>query len=87
MFNMPVKEGNSSNFAGAGMEVVKGGSAGTHGHIAIKTNSIPRAIAFMERACVAVDMNTAKGPDGGPIQAVYLRDEVGGFAVHLLQAK
>ena len=87
MFNMPVKEGNSSNFAGTGIEVVKGGGAGTHGHIAIKTNSIPRAIAFLERNGVAVDMSTAKGPEGGPIQAVYLKDEVGGFAIHLLQAK
>jgi len=79
--------GLNREFVKRGWEVCRGSGAGTHGHIAIKTNSIPRAIAYLERNGVAVDMSTAKGPEGGPIQAVYLKDEVGGFAVHLLQAK
>jgi 2-dehydro-3-deoxyphosphogluconate aldolase / (4S)-4-hydroxy-2-oxoglutarate aldolase len=85
VFNMPLKEGNSSNFAGAGIEVNKGKGLGTNGHIAIKTNSIFRAIAYLERNSIAIDMSTAKGPEGGQIVAVYLKDEIGGFAVHLLQ--
>ena len=52
-----------------------------------KTNSLPRAVAYLERNGVEVDMSTAKGPAGGPIVAVYLKDEIGGFAVHLLQNK
>lgn len=87
MFNMALKEGNSSNFAGAGIEVNKKPGLGANGHIAIKTNSIPRAIAYLERKGFAVDMSTAKGPEGGPLVAVYLKDEVGGFAIHLLQKK
>lgn len=54
------------------------------GHIAIKTNSLPRAIAYMERSGAAVDMSTAKGPEGGPPVSVYLKDSFGGFAIHLL---
>jgi 2-dehydro-3-deoxyphosphogluconate aldolase/(4S)-4-hydroxy-2-oxoglutarate aldolase len=85
LFNFTLKEGNSSNFAGPGIEVNKSIGLGKNGHIAIKTNSIPRAIAYLERNGVRVDMTTAKGPVDGPIVAVYLKEEIGGFAVHLLQ--
>jgi len=87
IFNMPIKEGNSSNFVGTGIEVNKGMGLGKNGHIAIKTNNIYRAISYLERTGVVVDMTTVKGPAGGPIVAVYLKEEVGGFAVHLLQSK
>jgi 2-dehydro-3-deoxyphosphogluconate aldolase/(4S)-4-hydroxy-2-oxoglutarate aldolase len=85
MFSFPLKEGNSSNFAGTGIEVNKSIGLGKNGHIAIKTNSIPRAIAYLERNSFMVDLSTAKGPAGGPMVAVYMKEEVGGFAVHLLQ--
>jgi 2-dehydro-3-deoxyphosphogluconate aldolase / (4S)-4-hydroxy-2-oxoglutarate aldolase len=85
IFNFPLKEGNSSNFAGTGIEVNKSIGLGKNGHIAIKTNSIPKAIAYLERNGCIVDMNTVKGPAGGPIVAVYLKEEIGGFAIHLLQ--
>ena len=86
LFNLPVKEGNSSIFAGSGIEVSKGMGLGKNGHIAIRTNSIQRAAAFLKRNHVEIDMNTAKMADGAMI-AVYLKDEIGGFAVHLLQKK
>jgi len=85
MFNFPLKEGNSSNFAGTGIEVNKSIGLGKNGHIAIRTLSIPRAIAYLERKGFVVDLSTAKGPAGGPMVAVYMKEEVGGFAVHLLQ--
>ena len=59
---------------------------GKNGHIAIKTNSIARAMAYLERNGVEIDMDTAKFSDGAMI-AVYLKEEIGGFAVHLLQKK
>lgn len=85
IFNLPLKEGNSSNFAGSGIEVNKSYALGKNGHIAIKTNSISRAVPYLERIGVEVDMSTAKGSAGGPMVAVYLKEEIGGFAVHLLQ--
>jgi 2-dehydro-3-deoxyphosphogluconate aldolase/(4S)-4-hydroxy-2-oxoglutarate aldolase len=85
MFNFPVKEGNSSNFAGTGIEVNKSIGLGKNGHIAIRTNSIPRAITYLERNGFVVDLSTAKGPAGGAMVAVYMKEEVGGFAIHLLQ--
>lgn len=85
IFNLPLKEGNSSNFAGTGIEVNKSMGLGKNGHIAIKTNNINRAIAYLQRNGIDIDMSTAKGPTGGPLVAVYLKDEIGGFAIHLLQ--
>ncbi len=87
LFNLSLKEGNSSNFAGKGIEVNKSKGLGKHGHIAIATNSISRAIAYLERNDVAVDMSSAKKDTSGNMIAVYLKDEIGGFAAHLLQKK
>ncbi len=85
LFDLGVKEGNSSNFAGSLVEVLKAPGLGTHGHIAIHTNSVARAIAYLRRKGIGVDMATAKGLEGGPPKAVYLEGEFGGFAFHLLQ--
>jgi 2-dehydro-3-deoxyphosphogluconate aldolase/(4S)-4-hydroxy-2-oxoglutarate aldolase len=84
LFNMPLKEGNSSNFAGTGIEVNKSMGLGKHGHLAIRTNSLFRAVAYFERIGVPIDMDTAKFKNNKMI-AVYLKEEIGGFAVHLLQ--
>jgi 2-dehydro-3-deoxyphosphogluconate aldolase/(4S)-4-hydroxy-2-oxoglutarate aldolase len=83
-FGFAVKPGNSSNFAGTGVEVMKSQYLGEHGHIAIRTNSIPRAIAALQKRGFEADMETAKYK-GEAMAAVYLRKSFGGFAVHLLQ--
>ena len=57
---------------------------GEKGHIAVRTNKIEAAIAELERRGFEVDMSTAKTKDNRTI-AVYLKNEIGGFAVHLLQ--
>ena len=80
-----VKQGNSSNFAGTLVEVMKQPFRGAHGHIALGVNNIPRALAYMARCGFAADMESAKYDDAGAIKTVYLSDEIGGFAIHLLQ--
>lgn len=84
LFNMPIKEGNSSIFAGTGIEVNKSMGLGLQGHIAIKTNSIKRAIAYFKGMGVEFDEASAKMKND-QIIAIYLKNEIGGFAVHLLQ--
>ncbi len=86
VFNLAVKEGNSSNFAGTIAEVMKGSGPGKNGHIAIFTNSINRAVAYLKRMGHEFDMSSLKGPADAPI-AIYFKDEIGGFGVHLLQRK
>lgn len=87
IFNLPVKEGNSSNFAGKGFEVNKSKGFGAHGHLAVATNSIARAMAYLERNGVSINAGSAKKDPAGNLVAVYLKDEVNGYAIHLLQKK
>ena len=83
-FGLGIKEGNSSSFVSNGIEVMKSMYLGRNGHIAIRTNSISLAVAELEKNGFVCDMATAKYK-GERITAVYLKDEIGGFAVHLLQ--
>ena len=85
LFGFTKKVGNSSVFAGSAVEVMKTPYLGTHGHIAIGTNYIQRAIYHMELQGVEFDMDTAKYDKNGKMVAVYVKGEFGGFAVHLVQ--
>lgn len=84
LFGFTKNVGSSSVFAGTAIEVMKQPYLGAHGHIAIQTNYIERAIYHMELQGFEFDMNTAKYKDGKMV-AIYLKGELGGFAVHLLQ--
>jgi len=84
LFYLPVKEGASSIFAGPGFEVIKNQYLGKHGHIAIATNDIHRAIAYLKKKDISVLPETAKEKDG-KLKAIYIAQEVSGFAIHLLQ--
>jgi len=84
LFYLPVKEGTSSVFAGPAFEVIKNRYLGEHGHIAIATNDIHRAITYLKMKGISVLPETAKEKDG-KLKAVYLDQEVSGFAIHLLQ--
>ncbi len=85
MFGFGKKAGNSSIFAGTAIEAMKTPYLGAKGHIAIATNSVPRALAYLEGIGVEFDMDTAKCNDAGKMLAVYMKEEIAGFAVHLLQ--
>ena len=84
VFGFGVKDGSSSTFAGTGIEVMKSMYLGANGHLAVRTNNIGRAIAYLAKKGYEVDMETAKYK-GSNMIAVYLKNEIGGFAVHLLQ--
>lgn len=84
LLGCPVKEGNSSIFAGTAFECIKKVGRGRCGHIAIGTNSIPRAKWHLERRGFAFDEDSAVEKNGR-IVTLYLRDEIAGFAFHLTQ--
>ena len=86
LFGMPVKDGAGSVFAGTALEVMKKPYLGQNGHIAIKTNYIERAVNYLSTVLQAeFDPSTEKRDAKGALKAVYLKEEIGGFAVHLLQ--
>jgi len=84
LFYLPIKEGTSSVFAGPAFEVIKNRYLGEHGHIAIVTNDIHRAIAYLKMKGISILPETAKEKEG-KLKIVYLDQEVSGFAIHLLQ--
>jgi 2-dehydro-3-deoxyphosphogluconate aldolase/(4S)-4-hydroxy-2-oxoglutarate aldolase len=86
VFHFPVKTGTNSVFAGTDFEVTKKPMLGDKGHIAIATNNIQRAIAYLKRKSVSIIPETAKEKEG-KLHAVYVEKMVSGFAIHLLQKK
>lgn len=84
MLQLPIKVGGSSIFVGTGFEFTKKKFPGDHGHLAIGTTFIRRAKAYLERRGYAFRQETASEKDGKLI-SIYLEQEIGGFAVHLLQ--
>jgi len=84
LFNLPLKEGTSSFFAGAAFEIMKNRGLGKYGHIAIATNDIYRAIAYLKMKGIFTLPETAKEKDG-KLKIVYLDQEVSGLAIHLSQ--
>ncbi len=85
LFGFARKDGNSSIFAGAGVEIMKSKYLGTMGHIAIRTNSIERAVYHLEQRGAKFNQESAKKDEKGNLKAIYLDEEFGGFAVHLVQ--
>jgi len=85
LFGLPLKEGKSSIYAGPLIEIMKGSGRGKCGHIAIAANDILKARKYLEDKGLKFDDDSIKyDSEGNPI-VIYLKDEIAGFAVHLLQ--
>jgi len=82
---MPTKAGSSSFFVGTSFEFTKKKFPGERGHLALGTNFPQRARAYLERRGYGFRPETASEKDG-KLVSVYLEEEIGGFAIHLLQA-
>ena len=85
LFGFTKKVGNKSIFAGKFVEVMKMPFKGTNGHLAIGTNYMDRAIYQLERKGIEFDYDSANRKEDGSIKAIYMKNEIGGFAVHLFQ--
>ena len=85
LLGQDVKVGNSSIFVGTLIEMMKKPGRGTHGHIAIQTNYLDRAIYHLEKRGYVFDESSFKYNDKGEITVAYLKDEIAGFAVHFNQ--
>ena len=84
-FGFSIREGGRSVYAGTAVEVMKRPSYGKNGHIAIRTNSVERAVWHLKRAGVVFREESAVRDEGGRLRAIYLQEEFGGFAVHFIQ--
>lgn len=85
MFGFTANEHASSIFSAGFVESLKSPYLGENGHIAIAVNSVERAKAYLERKGVIFNEKSAVYRPSGKIQAVYMENEVGGFAIHLVR--
>ncbi len=84
-FGFDVNEGNSSIFCGnRGFELMKSKGRGIKGHIAIKTNTVDRAVAHLKMRGFEFE-EESRSMKNGKTAAIYLKGDFAGFAVHLVQ--
>ncbi len=85
LFGMAINDGNSSIFSGdKEIEIMKNGGRGKNGHIGVGTKTIDRAIAHLSARGIQFAEETRKVKNGKTM-AIYLKEEICGFAVHLMQ--
>ena len=85
IFGFEYKMGNSSVQALPAAECTKTPGPGAHGHIAIGTNSVDRAVYHLGLQGVKCLEETRKTDGKGKTKAIYLDGTFGGFAIHLVQ--
>ena len=85
ILNVQTLWGQTSGFTGDYVEAVKTAGQGKNGHIAVGTCDIGRAIFYLQRKGFGIQTESVKKNEAGHILAAYLKEDAGGFAVHLLQ--
>ena len=83
LFHFPANIGNSSIFSTPYIEIMKTPFYGKNGHIAIRVNSVDRAIPYLKNLGIEVIEESKKFANGRCI-VVYLKEEIAGFAFHLV---
>jgi 2-dehydro-3-deoxyphosphogluconate aldolase/(4S)-4-hydroxy-2-oxoglutarate aldolase len=87
LFGFTKQERSVSFFASSGIEIMKKQFLGKNGHIAVRTNNVARARYYLQRVGVVFNEETASYDEAGNICTIYIKKEIGNFAVHLLQKK
>ena len=85
LFAFQPNENPSSIFMDSYFEIMKTPFLGEKGHIAIATSSVERGKCYLERKGFRFREDSAVFRPDGTMQAVYLEQEVAGFAIHLVR--
>lgn len=85
-FDLQTKDMSKSVFAGGLFECMKLPNRGTKGHIGLFASDLSAALRRLEAKGVhfSYDDTLMHNLDGS-IKNIYLRDEIGGFAIHIMQ--
>ncbi len=81
------RESEKGMFVGPQFEVMKSMGRGTHGHIAVGTPNVERAIYHLSQRGVKFDEASATFNADGSRKFIYLAEEIGGFGIHLVEKK
>ncbi len=85
LFEFPKQDKGGAYFAGPYIEAMKKPFYGTHGHIAISTKYPFCAAWYLEKRGAKINWDSAGYNEDGSLRCVYLQEEIGGFAVHIVQ--
>ena len=85
IFGFRKYEKSTAIFAGSYIEALKSKFLGSNGHLAIGTNNIDRAKYYLENQGYELDEENRFFNEKGKLKSIYLKKQIGGFAIHLLQ--
>lgn len=85
VFGFAAKENPSSIFSDTYVETVKSPYLGANGHLAISTPDVERAMFYLEQRGIAFNKESVVYRPDGTMQCIYLAEETGGFAIHLVR--
>lgn len=85
MFGLETRMKETSVFAGTSVEFNKAPGRGTHGHIGFATPDVAAAVAEFEARGFSFIPESAKYKPDGSLSAIYFKDEICGFALHLMR--
>ena len=85
LLGMPFQDGAASAYAGSIIEAMKVQGRGRNGHIGILTHHLQRGMFYAMQKGFTFDPASRKNDEAGRAILYYLHQEIGGFAVHLLQ--
>ena len=86
LFGFTGKDGTDAVFAVDNIRISKHSGPGVHGHIAIRTASIMRAVFYLERSGLELDYNSIEKDSKGNVCAICLKEEILGFALKIVQS-
>lgn len=74
-----------SIFSSPEIEIMKKKGAGKLGHIAIETSDIEEAKKYLASKGIEFNESSAAYFDDGGLKLIYLKNDIAGFAFHLVQ--
>ena len=84
LFGFEVDERVPSYFASPEIEIMNSVGLGKCGHIGIKCNNVESAMTYLKGLGVEFLEDTFRFDEKGRVKFAYLKDEIAGFAVHIM---
>lgn len=87
LFGFPLRETKLSFFVNEQIEVMDSNAHGKNGHIAVGTADVQAAKEYLESKGAEFDESTESRDANGKLILIYMKNEIAGFAFHLVQKK
>lgn len=85
LFGMKNNEGPISSFMDKEIEIMYAKGRGTNGHIGFRTVDIQKGLKYFEQLGYEANPESFTYFPDGRLKLAYLKGEIAGFAVHLVQ--